>query len=444
MSLTPGALSRRLAELEDVAGTPERYVIALSGGLDSTVLTHLLATSQPKHKKPILLVHVDHGLQAESQQWAEHCAGLARQLGLEIVLEQVTVEDGAGDGPEAAARTARYAALQKHVGSRDWLCSAHHQDDQGETLLLNLLRGSGPVGVAGMSMRRRCGKGWLVRPLLDISREDLQAYAEAEQLTWIDDPSNSDDGLDRNFLRTRVLPVLHERWPHAARKFARSADLARESAELLDVLADIDMDAMAASPERLSVAGLRSLSRDRQKNVLRRATRRAGLSTPAAVHLRVILDELLPARADAEPHLRWSGGEARRFRRHLYLLPEMAVASFRDGAPLTSADFDVGPGLGHLSLVQGGRPGLSPPVIQAGLRVRRRQGGEEIKPVGHAHTRKLKKLLQDEAVLPWRRNELPLIYAGDELVAVADLWLAESAVAEEGVAIEWVGRPNLY
>ena len=201
---------------------------------------------------------------------------------------------------------------------------------------------------------------------------------------------------------------------------------------------------MGAVSTRLPVSALLALSPSRQRNLLRRAIRTSGLPAPAASHLQAILEELLPAREDAEPLVNWPGAEARRYRDTLYLLPAAAVASFESGKELSGKGVRIGPGLGELSLVAGQGPGLSEATVAAGLGLRQREGGEEIRPVGQTHTRKLKKLLQEEGVVPWLRDQLPLVYSGDTLVAVADLWMADDAAAENGLQIHWRARPQLY
>jgi tRNA(Ile)-lysidine synthase len=444
VSFNTEVLLQRLEELEKLAPPPERYVIALSGGLDSTALARALSDSRQQHGKSLAAVHVDHQLHPDSAKWAKHCEEVAKQFGIEFLTDVVHVDVKSGKGPEAAARDARYSALHQHVEAGDWLLSAHHQDDQAETLLLNLLRGSGPSGVAAMRPIREFGDGWLARPLLEVSRDELVNYASDEALNWIEDPSNHEREFDRNFLRGDVLPLLRSRWPHAHAKLARSATLARDAASLLSELADIDIEAMDAANNRLPVSGVLALSPSRRRNLLRRAIQNAHLPAPAASHLQEILQQLLPAREDAEPLVKWPGAEARRYRDTLYLLPSAVVANFESGQEFGSEGIWIGPGLGELTLVSGDGPGLSEEAIAAGLSVRQRRGGEEIKPVGQTHTRKLKKLLQEEGVVPWLRDQLPLVFSGDHLVAVADLWIADSAAAENGRQIRWLGRPQLY
>ena len=445
MTFGPEVLLERLDALESAANKPHRYVIALSGGLDSTVLAHALMVTRERHGKSLLAVHVDHRLHPESARWNEYCRRLADTLGIEYLAETVTVDARSGGGLEAAAREARYAALARHVGDGDWLLSAHHRNDQAETLLLNLMRGSGPAGIAGIGLITAFAAGWLVRPLIDVSRDALEAYAAAQELSWVEDPSNKDLRFDRNYLRHDVLPALEQRWPGVVERLARSADLAAEAATMLDQLAARDLHEIGDAAARIDIEGLLGLSGARQRNLLRHAVRSAGLPLPGAAPLAAILDDVLQAREDAQPVVQWQGGEVRRYRGKLYLLPPLgAQPRTSEGQSLAAGPVSLGHGMGSLRLAPGAPRGLSGAVVERGLSVRMRRGGEEIKLVGQTHTKKLKKLLQEDGIVPWMRERLPLIYAGDELVAVADLWLAADAASEPGTAVYWDDRPELY
>lgn len=443
MTISAGILRQQLRELEAVAGKPSRYVIAFSGGLDSTVLLHALVSLRDEPGIPIVAIHVDHGLHEDSGAWSEHCKSAAEKLGVDYLCLSVTVQLESGQGPEASAREARYAALHAELGYNDWLLSAHHREDQAETLLLNLVRGSGPLGIAGISGIRRFGPGWLARPLLETGRDSLLNYAKSEGLQWVDDPSNTDRRFDRNFLRHDVLPRLKSRWPDISARLLRSARHAGDASELLADLAEIDLESVGGRPERLPIDGLLELSAARQRNLLRHALRRLGLSTPTMMQLARILDEVIPAREDAQPLVTWPGASVRRYRNGLYLLPEKLIAS-PQAMEVSAGEVPLGPGLGVLRFVPGAARGLSEAMLERRIRVRFRQGGEKFQPVGQSHTRKLKKLLQKEGIVPWMRDRLPLVYADEELVAVGDLWLAAAAVSEPGVAVRWKDRPALH
>jgi len=255
VSFSPAILAEHLKEIESTAGRPARYVIAFSGGLDSTVLAHALARNSDVPDVPVLAIHVDHALQTDSANWSKHCAQIAAELEIDFRSLLVDVQLESGKGPEASARDARYAALSAELSNDDWLLSAHHREDQAETLLLNLIRGSGPAGVAGIGDVRRIGPGWLVRPMLNVDRADIELYANDMGLHWIEDPSNEDQRFDRNFLRHEVLPRLKSRWPDIAARLQRSAGHAGEASQLLIELAAIDLESLGSRAARLPISG---------------------------------------------------------------------------------------------------------------------------------------------------------------------------------------------
>ena len=447
MTFSPAFLASRFKELEEEAGKPQRYVIAFSGGLDSTVLAHALANLRHHDNHyadvPVLAVHVDHGLQTESADWSVRCRDTAAAFEIDFRSLLVNVQMESGKGPEASARDARYSALHAELRNGDWLLSAHHREDQAETLLLNLIRGSGPAGVAGIGSLRRFGPGWLVRPLLNVDRADIQQYALDESLTWVDDPSNTDRRFDRNFLRHEVLPRLKSRWPDIAARLQRSAGHAGEAVQLLVELAEIDVEALGGGTARLPIDALSALSAPRQRNVIRYALRDRGLSTPTALQLERIMKEVIPARVDAQPLVTWPGASVRRYRNGLYLLPQN-LADQVESREVEGTELELGAGLGVLRFESGADVGIAKALLDGGLTIKHRVGGERFSPYGQTHTRELKKLLQEEGVVPWMRDHLPLIYSGDRLLAVGDLWLAADAVTKPGVAVCWSGRPALH
>ena len=445
MTFNSEALLRALTALSEDTDLPSRYIVAFSGGLDSTVLLHALAMSAEQHSVPLLAIHVDHGLQDDSERWAEQCRSAVAAMGVDFESQRVAVDDVAGKGQEAAARDARYAALAAMMTPGDWLLSAHHEDDQAETLLLNLLRGSGPAGIAGIAAIRRFACGWLARPLLSFSREALQKYATDQDLDWIEDPSNTDCSFDRNFLRHDVLPLLESRWPEVARRLNRSSRIASETATLLDDLAAIDMCTLGERHDRLRIDVLKSLPLARQRNLLRHALRELDLSTPSAAQLQRVLDEVIAARDDAEPVLKWNGVAVRRYRNHLYLLAaDSSDDTFSTAISKGRERIDLGHGLGTLRLESGAKLGLDENLLERGLQLRYRQGGEKLRVLDQSHTKTLKNLLQEKSVVPWMRDRVPLVFSGDKLVAVADLWLAADAASTPGVAIHWENRPPIY
>lgn len=396
-------------------GCPVR--VAFSGGMDSTVLLHWLASSPAVRASGLRALHVDHGLQADAAAWAAHCADACTGLGIEFESRRVAVVDR-GDGPEAAARASRYAALADGLRPGERVALAHHRDDQAETVLLRLLRGSGD-GLAAMRPLRRFSTGWLWRPLLDQPRETLARYAREHGLAWVEDPSNAASHADRNFLRLQVLPLLAGRWPGAAAGLARSATLLATQA---DLLAGEDARRLAQvqglDPATVSVPALEALAPAWRDRALRHWVQGQGLPPLPPQGLRAIAEELLPARGDGEPAFAWSGAVVRRWRDLLYAGPALAPlpADFTgewDGcAPLPLPTGDV------LSLM----PGFA---FDAPLRVHTRQGGERLVLPGRAHSSELKHVLQELGLPPWLRARLPLLSAPDgQLLAAGDVAIA--------------------
>ncbi|MGE0082374.1 MAG: tRNA lysidine(34) synthetase TilS [Thiohalomonadaceae bacterium] len=407
----------------------QRYLVAFSGGCDSTVLLHALVMLRETLAAPIAALHVDHGLQAQSEAWARRCEAQCASWQVPFIGRRVNARARAGESGEAAARHARYAALRAAMQAGDVLLTAHHRDDQAETFLLQLLRGAGPRGLAAMPECAPFGAGHLARPLLGFARDELCAYARQAGLQWIDDPSNFDTVFDRNFLRNEVMPALRGRWPAAGRVIARAAAHQAEAAELLDVLAEGDA-AQARTGEALSVSALRALSGARARNLLRWWIHRRGLPVPDAGRLHRILDEVVGARADAEPRVNWPGAEARRYRDGLFVLPPQAPV------PAAALPWDgctelVVPGMGRLSAVDA--PGaLAPGVRAMGLTVRFGAAGVRCRPAGRTHHHALKKLWQEAGVPPWVRERTPLVFADGRLAAVVGRWTCEEFTVSAG------------
>lgn len=424
------------------ATTATRYCLALSGGLDSTVLLHAMVRLSPGALRAI---HVDHQLQPAAAAWAAHCGRLCRQFAVPLLVCRVNVSTIGDEGLEAAARRARYDALGEALAAGEVLLTAHHRDDQVETLLLHLLRGTGVAGLGGIPRLTAFRDGRMLRPLLDLPRTALLEYAQGAGLDWVEDPSNRDLRLHRNFLRHEVLPLLRDRWPGLDAAMARSARLSAEAAGLLDVLAAQDARRVRRAGS-IAVAPLRLLEEARQRNVLRWLCRRELGSAPGEKQLRKGLAQLLCAGIDRNPVLAWPGGELRRYRERLYLQrPRKAAPALPQEIPLRAgATVDVGEG--RLRLVRARGRGLGIARLPGPLTVRLRAGGERLRPAGELHHRELKKLLQEQGIVPWMRGRIPLLYCGGELVAVAHLWVAAEFAASDGepaLRVCWDDHPPL-
>jgi tRNA(Ile)-lysidine synthase len=418
--------------------------VALSGGLDSTVLLHAMAALARRNRFALRALHVDHGLQAQAAGWADACRAACAAAGVPFSVLALALEPPAGASLEAAAREARYAALAAELAPGERLLTAQHRDDQLETVLIQLLRGAGVAGLAAMPARARLGAGWQLRPLLDVGRAELAVYASEQGLSWCEDPMNADLHFDRGWLRARVLPAIRERWPAAAATVGRSALHLSQAMRLLADLAAAD-SAGVLDDGRLSLAGLARLPHDRQANLLRWWLREEGLRPPPAAMLETALRDFLAARPDGAPLLRWPGGEVRRYRGRLYALASLPPAR-PPAAPGEQLRFELGSGLGTFALVAGRQGGLAHERL-ADCSIRFRAGGESLRPHPGRPRKRLKDLCQEAGVVPWMRPRLPLVFVRSRLAAVGDLWIdAEFAVPPGVPALKpvWSGRPRLY
>jgi tRNA(Ile)-lysidine synthase len=418
-------------------------LIAFSGGLDSTVLLHALAPY--RHERKVRVVHVNHGLHPEAEHWESECARRAQTYGFEFLSRRVHVPPNSEEGIESAARRARYDVLREILRPDETLLTAHHAGDQIETVLLALMRGSGIDGLAAMPRCQPFGAGWHVRPLLEWTREELEQWGRARNLTWSHDPSNDSTRFDRNYLRAQVVPALRARWPSAAHTVVRSAAHLGEAAQLLEELAARDL-ADASHGPCLRVAALERLSAARRRNLLRYWLRASGARAPSTRKLAALEHDMLVADADRVPCVAWDDVEVRRHRGLLYCGPklppfERVVLDWDWREPLRFAGL---PGFFRTEFAHG--RGLKLSALPSRVQVCTRRGGERLRLPHRAHRRDLKKLLQEANVLPWWRDRLPLLYAGETLIAIADLWVEASFAAsqdEEGVRIVWEGRPAL-
>ena len=437
---------RLRAELEgvlrDAGAEPIGELVALSGGLDSSVL---LAALSRARVRPLRAIHVDHGLHPDAALWSAHSVAMAAGCGVSCEVVRVNASAAPGESPEAAARVARYAALAGRLLPGEALLTAHHGDDQLETVLLQWLRGGGLRAVAGLRPVAPFAAGWRVRPLLGFTRNDLADWARGQGLDWLEDPSNADPRFDRNFLRLEVLPVLRSRWPAAARTVGRVAAQAAEALDLEATLAAEDLAGLAAG-DTLLLARLEHLPQSRQRLVLRAWLRARGIAPPPAATLESLRRDMLAAAPERIPATRWPGAVVRRYRGRLYATQESAAPQpWQAGSWSPGTEFSLG-GHGRLALLPTTGDGLSRARLPGLLTVTARPPGASFRPAGGAHRRELRKWLQEQGVLPWQRAVLPCILAGDEIVAIGDLACGGTLAAASGEPawrVAWHGRPTL-
>jgi len=411
-----------------------RLLVGYSGGLDSTVLLHLLAANTDIRRNGLGAIHVHHGLHADADAWAAQCQRSCDALDVPLSIVHVDVDRASGQGLEGAARDARHRAFAQALADDEILALAHHRDDQAETFLLRALRGSGVDGLAAMRSWRAYANGWLWRPLLDVAREELHEHATAHGLAWIEDAGNGDPRFDRNFLRNAVMPLLRQRWPQASHNLARCAALNAQAADLLEADDVSALQGVMRDDHTLDVDALRAIVPERRARVLRRWIGGLGLQPLPGNGIAVIEADLLPARADTQACFAWSGARIRRWRHLLHAeamrdpLPAQWSQAWDGTTPLLLPTGDT------LSLL--GAERFDPP-----LRVHARQGGERIVLPGRGHSHALKHVLQDAGIPPWRRERLPLLSSNDgTLLAAGDAILSASLAAwlgTRGARLHW-------
>ena len=419
------------------------WVLGFSGGLDSTVLLHLLLAYD--NHPTLTAVHVNHGLQSGSGRWLKHCARICAQYDVRFKPVKIRSLTASKTNTEALARDARYAAFREFLGRGATLFTAHHADDQSETLLLNLMRGSGPAGLAAMPELAPFHHGQHARPMLRTSRKDILAYARAHALDWIEDPSNQDAGYDRNFLRHAILPPLRERRPGLDRALSRVAEHQAACARLLAQLAAQDLSALDSGPRgSLPQAGVCRLDRERQANLIRHWLTEQGLPVPPASRMRTLLDQMRPEPDDRVTETQWQDCVVNGWRGRLYArqpFPQPEADFFQRVRSDRSAPLNNGNGV--LTWTPDAH-GLDDDRIKATeLSLRSRKGGERLRIHAGGPSRELKKLYQDAHIPPWERNQRPLLYADECLIAVPGLFMDADWRSQDGCGLRPEWKPQL-
>ncbi len=423
--------------------TINRYVIAYSGGVDSLVLLHCLKQIDAA----VRAVHVHHGLQAVADDWVTHCQQTCEKLDIPLDVIYVDAKQKQGTSPEEAARNARYQALQENLTAGECLVTAQHLNDQAETLLLQLFRTASSAGLSAMPACKLFGDFLHIRPLLSFSRKEIKSFAEDNDLHWIEDPSNQDVTFDRNFLRKEIVPQLEDRWPELVSQLSTVATLQSNNLQVQEDMAAIDL-ANAVTIQNnplkgsvfevvsmLSMAKLKRLSSPRLLNLLRYWIIVTLKTQPTRNLLEEIERALLYSQPDANPDIVFSAYVFRKFQENLYLLKITEQSNIQNDVEWNPASPLVVPGLNiKLEAVITDGVGLDKKLLDESLRICFRKGGEKFHPAGRRHSQSLKKLLQEAGVPPWERDFIPLVYFGDELIAVAGFWVSKGYAVGDGTS----------
>ena len=413
-----------------------RLCVAYSGGIDSHVLLSELNTlNHGPDSIPLDAIYIDHNLQSDSKRWGEHCNQICNALAIPFKQLSVDATPDSGESPEEKARTVRYQALAEELQPNHWLLTAQHRDDQAETLLLQLLRGSGADGLSAMPAKRSLGKGEHHRPLLEVSKQQIEQAAADQNLIWIEDPSNQDQSIIRNYLRKSVIPELEQIKPETTVMLDRSAKWLSEAAEIIGEVANQDLANCEGSYHSINIHKLLDFTYIRQKNLLRYWFHFLGLRRPGNEKLRLIFDQIINARDDASPQLDWQGVSLRRYQDHLYLIPDWAKPEDDWKIKLgTEGRYNLAGNSGFLMVSEVMGNGISKSFLEHSLTAQLRKGGERCHPVDRAHSQLLKKLFQDYSVPPWLRERWPILYGDDQIIAVPGLFVCKGFEANESEA----------
>ena len=416
------------------AGQPgvRRVVVALSGGMDSVVLLHALGRLHAAGTclAELSALHVHHGLSPNADGWAQFCRDLCVDMNVALKIERVDVPRGSGEGLEAAARRCRHAAFA--ASDADAVALAHHRDDQAETVLLNLLRGAGVAGAAGMPAARAQRNGpLLIRPLLDVAHAVLEAYAVEHGLRWIDDESNANRHFRRNFLRHDVLPALEDKFPGARQSLARAAGHFGDAAQLLDELAALDLAAVRQPSGRIGLAAFNALVPARARNVLRAVWLEAGFRAPETRWVDEARRQLAATDAHSETCVSTPEGDLHVYRGELHCVPRHPTVP---AGPLHwQGEAELAWAGGRVRFVTQTGAGIRRQFLEAErVELVARQGGERIQLQANRPRRQLRDVLREAAIPPWERERLPYLWIGGRLAWVGRL----------GVDIDFVCRPG--
>lgn len=411
---------------------PRRLVVAFSGGVDSRVLLELAAQYAQAHAIECHAVHVHHGLSKNADHWAEQCQTWCDALSIPLAIERVSLDISSGESIEKLARDARYDAFKQHIQYGDVLVTGQHIDDQVETFLLALKRGSGPKGLSSMAKVMPFSDAHIVRPLLSVTRTEIEAAAHDMGLTWIEDESNQDVRFDRNFIRHQVTPVLTERWPSFRESVSRSAQLCAEQELLLDELLESHFQQALGDSQSLSIKALSQHSDLLRARLLRMWLSHCNQAMPSQKQLKLIWNEVACAQADANPKLVLNEVEVRRFNHQLYIVRETKDLSSWHADVVLGDSLQLPDGLGELKLMPSQSDAVSNGSYSQNFSLKDSSGalrvifnpeGLSAHPVGRGHSRKLKKLFQEYQIPSWLRRRTPILMDGERVIAVLGLFV---------------------
>lgn len=424
--------------LNTYQASTKKIVLALSGGVDSRVMLHLLHKfSRNNPQQSVIAVHIHHGISPNANEWAEKCSQWCGEANIPFYLEKVNLGDTQGQSLEQAARTARYEALKHYIGSGDVLLTGQHSDDQLETFLLALKRGSGPKGLACMAECLPFGEGSLLRPLLKVTRRDIEEYANFYQLEWVNDESNVDVRYERNFIRHKITPLLESRWPQIRTAVQRSAELCARQEQLIELLLADELPQLLRENNSIDIGELKKKPDLVRSQLLRFWLESLNVSMPSKKHLAMIWSEVALAKVDANPVLRLEHKQIRRFDGRLYCIDIYSDISDWNSDIFVNAVLSLPDGLGNIVIKEpSGSGSLSSKISEYPLKIIFNPEGLTATPENRHGNKTLKYWFQEYRVPSWLRRRIPILMSGDKVVAVAGLFVCRDYVGDE-LALQW-------
>lgn len=424
--------SKLLHQIIKIIGSNYRILVGFSGGLDSTVLLHALVTLRQTTipKLNIRAIYIHHGLNQKANDWAIHCQQVCFDLQVDFFSRYICI-DKIKKGTEASARNARYQTFREVLLQGEIIVTAQHLDDQVETFLLALKRGSGPAGLSSMPISIPFANSYLIRPLLLFSRQQLVLYAQKKVLSWVEDDSNRNQRYDRNFLRLSIIPHFNHRWPHFSQSVARSASLCAEQETLLNELLNDHLSRLVTEEGALRLDTLGSLSTIKRNAILRRWLKLHQILMPSRIQLEKIWQNVICARPDAEPQFMLANNKViRRFKQQLWLLPKFSDLTKICLSWQLQSEIKLPDNLGMLIITDQGN-GFRFPLLNEKVSIRFGLKGK-IKIINCQHAKRSKKLWQESSVAPWLRKRTPLIYYNDELITAVGVFVTKSGECLQG------------
>lgn len=410
--------SRQLLNALERLPKARTYWVGFSGGADSTALLQAMWEAREQLPAPVRAIHFHHGLQASADEWQQHCSRFCQERDIPFQSERLELGQAGRSSQEEKSRNSRYRAVARVLKDKEMYLTAHHAEDQAETLFLNLMRGSGVEGLAGIPVLRNLERGWVARPLLDCRRGQLEQYLLDRDIDWLNDPSNTDTGFDRNYLRQSLFPLLEERWPGVIKRLSRTARNARITATAMAVFIESQSGDLIRDRIKMPLQKLLGLEPEMQTLIVRQWLRRHEVPVLPEARLREFLEQLAGAEPGNQAEVQWEDWMMKRYQLDIWLHRRKPFMTCPDVAWTSGMKVDLGPDLGRL-LLKGKNV-----EIPSAWQVRSRDSRDKIRVRPEGPRRKLKQLFQSALIPPWLRPGIPVLVWDDEPVAVGDWVIA--------------------